>query len=309
MPRFVSLTGTLAADRESKVAADTTGKVLEVLVDRGSVIKAGSVLAVLDKRSANIVSKEAEANVALARSNSELAGTNCTRAGELLKSGALGQAEYDRTMSACETSKSSLAAAEARRDAALKSLGDAVIRAPFSGIVSERTIDVGEYVQPQTQVVSLLATDPLRLRISVPERHVGAIAPGQEVQLSVAAFPDEWFTGNVKYVGAALREQTRDLIVDATVPNPQQKLRPGMFAVVRLVMPKAPSIVVPEASVRMDGDLARVFVADNGQLQERIVELGTRDAHWVEIRRGVKSGEVVVSPFSKEAKDGAALAR
>jgi len=309
MPRFITLTGTLAADRESKVAADVTGKVLEVLVDRGSLVKAGGVLAVLDKRSANIVSKEAEANVALARSNADLARTNCDRAGELLKSGALGQAEFDRTMSTCDTSRSSLAAAEARREAALKSLGDAVIKAPFTGIVSERTIDVGEYVQPQTQVANLLAIDPLRLRISVPERNVSAITQGMEIQLQVSAFPDEWFKGSIKYVGAALREQTRDLLVEATVPNPQQKLRPGMFAVVRVILPKAPATVVPEASVRMDGQLARLFVADKGQLQERIVELGTRDAQLVEIRRGVHSGESVVSPFSVEAKDGAQVAQ
>jgi membrane fusion protein, multidrug efflux system len=309
MPRFITLTGTLVADRSSNVAADVSGKVLEMLVDRGSLVKAGGVLAVLDKRSANIVSKEAEANVALARSNADLAKTNCDRAGELLKSGALGQAEYDRTMSACDTSKSSLAAAEARREAALKSLGDAVIRAPFAGIVSERRIDVGEYVQPQTQVASLLAIDPLRLRISVPERNVATIAQGMEIQLQVSAFPNEWFPGNVKYVGAALREQTRDLLVEATVPNPEQKLRPGMFAVVHLILPKSPATVVPEESVRMDGPLARVFVADKGQLQERIVELGTRDAHWVEIRRGVASGEAVVSPFILEAKDGALVAQ
>jgi len=309
MPRFITLTGTLAADRESNVAADVSGKIFEVLVDRGSLVKAGSVLAVLDKRSASIVSEEAEANVALARSNAQLARTNCDRAGELLRSGALGQAEYDRTMSQCDTSRSSLTAAEARREAALKSLGDAVIRAPFAGIVSERTIDVGEYVQPQTQVATLLAIDPLRLRISVPERNVSAIAQGMEIQLQVSAYPDEWFKGNIKYVGAALREQTRDLLVEATVPNPQQKLRPGMFAVVHVILPKAPATVVPEASLRMDGQLARLFVADKGQLQERIVELGTRDAQLVEIRRGVQSGESVVSPFSVEAKDGAQVAQ
>jgi membrane fusion protein (multidrug efflux system) len=267
------------------------------------------VLAVLDKRSASIVSKEAEANVALARSNAELARTNCDRAGELLRSGALGQAEYDRTMSQCDTSRSSLTAAEARREQALKSLGDAVIRAPFSGIVSERTIDVGEYVQPQTQVATLLAIDPLRLRISVPERSVALVGQGMDIQLQVSAYPDEWFAGKIRYVGAALREQTRDLLVEATVPNPQQKLRPGMFAVVHVILPKAPATVVPEASVRMDGQLARVFVADQGHLQERIVELGTRDAHVVEIRRGVSSGESVVSPFSVEAKDGAQVAQ
>ena len=309
MPRFITLTGSLTADRQSDVAANVSGKVLEVLVDRGSLVRAGGVLAVLDKRSADIVSKEAEANVSLARSNAELAQSNCERADELLRTGALGQAEYDRTMSACETSKSSLAAAEARREAALKSLGDAVIRAPFSGIISERAIDVGEYVQPQSQVVSLLAIDPLRLRISVPERHVATIAQDMEIQLQVSAFPNEWFLGKVRYVGAALREQTRDLLVEATVPNPDGKLRPGMFAVVHLVLPKAPVPAVPETSVRMDGPLARVFVADQGQLQERIVELGTHDAQWVEIRRGVSSGEAVVSPFSAEAKDGAQVAQ
>jgi membrane fusion protein (multidrug efflux system) len=309
MPRFITLTGTLVADRQSNVAADVSGKVLEVLVDRGSLVRAGGVLAVLDKRSASIVSKEAEANVALARSNSDLAKSNCDRASELLSSGALGQAEYDRTMSACETSKSSLAAAEARREAALKSLGDAVIKAPFAGIVSERAIDVGEYVQPQTKVANLLAIDPLRLRISVPERNVATIAQGQEIQLQVSAYPNEWFKGSVRYVGAALREQTRDLLVEATVPNPEQKLRPGMFAVVRVVLPKASATVVPEASVRLDGSLARVFVADKGQLQERIVELGTRDAQLVEIRRGINKGETVVSPFSVEAKDGAQVAQ
>jgi len=309
MPRFITLTGTLVADRQSNVAADVSGKVLEVLVDRGSLVRAGGILAVLDKRSANIVSKEADANVSLARSNAELAKTNCDRAAELLSTGALGQAEYDRTMSACETSKSSLAAAEARKEAALKSLGDAVIRAPFAGIVSERTIDVGEYVQPQTKVANLLAIDPLRLRISVPERNVATIAQGQEIQLQVSAYPKEWFKGEVRYVGAALREQTRDLLVEATVPNPEGKLRPGMFAVVHLVLPKIPTTVVPEASVRMDGPLARVFVADKGQLQERIVELGTREAQFVEIRRGVEKGESVVSPFSVEAKDGAQVAQ
>jgi membrane fusion protein, multidrug efflux system len=309
MPRFITLTGSLVADRQSNVAADVTGKVLEVLVDIGSLVRAGGVLAVLDKRSANIVSKEAEANVALARSNVDFAKSNCDRAGELLKTGALGQAEYDRTMSQCDTTKSSLAAAEARREAALKSLGDAVIRAPFAGIVSERAIDVGEYVQPQTKVANLLATDPLRLRISVPERNVAAITQGMEVQLQVSAYPKEWFKGNVRYVGASLREQTRDLMVEATVPNPDQKLRPGMFAVVHVVLPKAPVTVVPEAAVRLDGPLARVFVADKGQLQERIVELGAHDESWVEIRRGVEKGESVVSPFSVEAKDGAQVAQ
>jgi multidrug efflux pump subunit AcrA (membrane-fusion protein) len=81
-----------------------------------------------------------------------------------------------------------------------------------------------------------------------------------------------------------------------------------MFAVARLVMPKAVTTVVPQASLHFDGELARVFVAHQGHLEERIVELGSKDAQLVEVRRGVKSGEAVVSPFSIEAKDGAPIA-
>ena len=309
MPRYVTLTGTLVADRESNVAADVAGKVLEAPVDRGSVLKANAVLVVLDKRSATISSREATANVDLAREQAESARLDCARADELLHSGALGKAEYDRTKSRCQSTQLSVDAAAVRREAALKQLGDAVIRAPFAGVVSERLVDVGEYVEPRTAVVHLVAIDPLRLRLNVPEQLVGQIHEGMPIELQVSALPDTWFTGTVRYLSAALREQTRDLLVEATVPNAEHKLRPGMFAVARLIMPKAPATVVPEASLHFDGELARLFVSRQGRLEERIVELGTKDSHLVEVRKGVVSGEAVVSPFTLEAKDGAVVAR
>lgn len=309
MPRYITLTGTLVADRESNVAADVTGKVLELPVDRGTLVKAGGVLAVLDRRNASIVSREAEANVSLAQANWELARSNCERADGLLQSGAIGKAEFDRTKSSCETSKLSVDAAQVRREAALKTLGDAVIRAPFAGVVSERRVDVGEYLQPQSQVVHLVAIDPLRLRLSVPEQLVGQVQQGMTIELQVSAYPDTWFPATLKYLSAALREQTRDLLVEGVVPNPEHKLRPGMFAVARVVMPKAVTTVVPQASLHFDGELARLFVAHKGVLEERIVELGAKDAQLVEVRRGVKSGEAVVSPFSLDAKDGAPIAQ
>jgi len=309
MPRYLTLTGTLVADRESNVAANASGKVIELPVDRGSAVQADGVLAVLDKRSANISSREAAANVELARVNAELARLDCDRADGLLKTGAIGQAEYDRTKSACKSALSSLAAADARREAALKTLGDAVIRAPFAGIVSERNVDVGEYVEPRTQVVHLVATDPLRLRLNVPEQQVQEVQPDLQLQLQVSAFPEAWWPGTVRFVSAALREGTRDLLVEATVDNAEQKLRPGMFAVARLLLPKAEATAVPDASLHVDGDFARVFVVREGVLEERVVEVGTREDGWVEIRRGVTAGESVVSPFSVEAKDGAQIAQ
>jgi membrane fusion protein (multidrug efflux system) len=309
MPRYTTLTGTLVADRESDVAADVSGKVLSVLIDRGTPVKVGSVLAVLDKRSAAIKAKEAAANVEQARTQAELARLECERADGLLESGALGKAEFDRIKSQCQTSRQSFDAAQARNEAALQSVTDAVIKAPFTGIVSEKFVHVGEYVQPQTRVVHLVATDPLRLQLNVPESALGDIRQDMEVQLQVSAHPKQWFGGKIKYISASLRERTRDLLVEAVVPNPELKLRPGMFAVARLVLPKADAPVVPQASLRVDGEFARLFVDRAGTLEERIVELGAQDGELVEVRKGVSKGEAVISPFSMEAKDGARLAR
>jgi membrane fusion protein (multidrug efflux system) len=308
MPRYVTLTGSLVADRASSVAADVTGKVLSVLVDRGSVVKAGAVLMVLDKRSATIRSREASANVELARSQADLARQECSRADGLYASGALGKAEFDRVKTNCQTSTSSVDMANARSEAAMQTLGDAVIKAPFAGIVSERLVNVGEYVEARTQVVKLVAVDPIRLQMNVPESLLGNVEPNTPVELQVSAFPDQWWSGNVRYLSAALRERTRDLLVEAVIANPEQKLRAGMFALARVPLPKAEAPVVPLVSVRIDGDLSRVFVDHDGTLEERIVALGAREGDLVEIKNGVKTGEAVVSPFPAEAKDGARIA-
>lgn len=308
MPRYTTLTGSLVADRASSVAADVTGKVLSVLVDRGSVVKQGDILVVLDRRSATIRSKEAAANLELARSQATLAREDCSRADGLFASGALGKAEYDRVKTSCLTSNSSFEAAQARSEAALQALGDAVIKAPFAGIVSEKLINVGEYVQSQTQIVKLVAVDPIRLQMNVPESLLGSVGPSTPVELQVSAYPDQWWKGNVRYISASLREQTRDLLVEAVIPNPEQKLRPGMFALARVPLAKAEAVSVPLASVKIEGDLARLFVDHDHTLEERLVELGSHDGDLVEIRHGVKAGESVVSPFPTEAKDGARIA-
>jgi membrane fusion protein (multidrug efflux system) len=190
----------------------------------------------------------------------------------------------------------------------MQTLGDAVIKAPFAGVVSERLVNVGEYVQSQTQVVKLVKSDPIRLQLNVPESLVGNVTPGAPVELQVSALPDQWFGGTLRYFSAALRERSRDLLVEAVVPNPEQKLRPGMFALARLPLPKADSLVLPAVAVRIDGDLTRLFVDRGGTLEERIVELGSRDGELVEIRKGVQLGDSVVSPFPTEAKDGTRIA-
>lgn len=309
MPRYMILTGTLTPDTESKVAANVAGKVLEIRVERGSHVDAGSVLAVVDRSGADNSERDAAAAIQVARVQADLARTNCERAAVMLANGAISQQEFDRSEAERDTAKLALAKAQTRHSLTLKNLADAVIRAPFSGVVSERFIDVGERVEAHSPIVHLLSQDSLRLRVSVPERLVPRVSRGMSLELRVAAEPNTWFPATLRYVSESLRPRTRDLVAEAVVSNSDKKLRAGMFAVARVPIYKSPVTVVPEDSVRFDGERTLLFVDHHGRLQERIVEVGTRDARLVEVRSGVTPGEAVVTPFNPAAKDGAPVAR
>ena len=156
MPNQLPLTGQLVANQQSDVAANGVGKVIRTLVDRGSVVGLGATLIQLDTKSAQLSQAEANANLQNAEASEDLARTLCKRTDELLQRGAISKEEWERTSSQCRTSTASLEAARARASIAEKTLSDATVRAPFAGLVGQRYVSVGEYVQPATRVVTLV---------------------------------------------------------------------------------------------------------------------------------------------------------
>lgn len=304
MPRWLRLTGTLTADETADVAADVTGKLLEVKVDRGAIVAKGDVLARTDARSAALASAEASAGLEVAKAQVAQAKVDCDRIEALSKTGAIAGADYDRAHAACFVTQQGEKLAAARVASATKPLGDANIRAPFAGLVSDRYANTGEYVRPDSKVVRLVSIDPIRLELSVPESSVGVVKEGQAVEFRVSAFPAP-FKGSIRYIGPSLRAQSRDLVVEAVAANPDHKLRPGMFATAQLDLGEASAIVVPKAALRSDGQVAHVFVVKDGRLEERIVELGEEKGDLVAVPMGVKKGETLVSPVPAEARDGA----
>jgi membrane fusion protein (multidrug efflux system) len=306
MPEFLVLTGSLRADQESNIAADASGKVLQLLVERGQPVMRGQVIATLDARSASLGATAAQAQAKLAQSQLEQAQKECERVKHLLETGAISQAEFDRQTSACTVQQWSAAAAEAQQQSATKLLGDTSIRAPFDGIIGERMVNVGQYVQPSTQVASIYDPDPLRLQVTVPEANLADVKAGMPVTFSVAAFGDERFAGTVKFVSPNVRESTRDLVVEAIAPNHEGRLRPGMFAIARMQLSERARPVVPAAAVRRDDTEARVFVVGpTKEVQERIVQLGETKGDVVAILAGVKAGEAVVLQPGPDVRDGA----
>jgi membrane fusion protein (multidrug efflux system) len=305
VPRAVTLTGTLTPNRRSDVAADATGKVASAPIERGTVVAAGAVLIRLDRRSAALAAAEARAQADVARTQQAAAETECARTDKLLAAGAINRAEQERQQSACEASRSAAAAAKARAQMAGKSLGDATVRAPFRGLVAERFVSEGEFVRPETKIATLVEIDTLRLELSVPEAVVPAVTAAGDVVFQVAAFPTERFHAKVRYVGPAVRRQTRDLLVEAMVPNPNHRLLPGMFATAFLLTGADPQPVIPAAAIKHDGEVDRVYVVAGGRVEERLVALGERAPDGVAIVSGLKPGERVVSPLTSALRDGA----
>jgi membrane fusion protein (multidrug efflux system) len=305
MPEFLVLTGTLKASQESQVAADASGKVTATYVERGQPVKQGDVLAVLDARGASISATAANAQTQLARANLEQAQKDCERVKALKDSGSISQAEFDRVTSQCQATQWSAAAAAAQQQNAQKIVGDSVIRAPFGGIVGERFVNVGQYVQAQTQIVSLYTPDPLRLELTVPEANVSGVHADAPVSFTVSAFGDERFSGTVKLISPNVRPTTRDLVVEAFCPNPEQRLKPGMFAVARLQTAEKSQVAVPTNAIVKVAETNRVFVVVDKRIAERIVQTGGDKDGFTAIVVGLKVGETVVVAPGPDVRDGA----
>jgi len=304
VPRTLRLTGTLRGDRETDLAANAAGRVLSTSVERGEQIKPGQVLAKLDTRALALSAADARAQVESIRAQEQQARGECEKYEQLKARGAISDLEYQQKITQCRTLPLNVQAASARAALAAQNVGDGVVRAPFAGVVTERYIEVGQYVRQDSRIVTIVSADPLRLQITVPESQVANVKEGADVTFAVAAYPDRRFSGKVRFVSGALRATTRDLVAEAIVPNPERLLIPGMFADVELVIGSQKLASVPARALRERDEQARVFAVVAGRLEERVVALGAKVGERVAIVRGVKEGEQVVVSDSTGLSNG-----
>ncbi|MEO7668260.1 MAG: efflux RND transporter periplasmic adaptor subunit [Polyangia bacterium] len=310
VPRLLTLSGTLTGAEQAQVAAGAAGKVLATYVERGSVVKKGSPLAKLDSRLITAQAQEASAQVESLKAQQAQAELDCERTQRMFDKGAISKADYDRAHTQCATAKWSLAGAEARRTQTQEALHDSQIRAPFAGMVVERAVSAGEYVRPDSRVVTLVSVDKLRVELTVPEGDVATVKEGMPVTFRLAAAAAKkqvLYQGRVRYIGPAVRQQSRDAIVEAVVDNPGHDLRPGMFVTAELALGEQELPAVPRAAVREDGAQRHVFVATGDRLEERLVQVMNTGGAELAVVSGLKSGEKVVAPLTPDVRDGARI--
>jgi RND family efflux transporter MFP subunit len=342
LERFLRVTGSLMADEQAEVSAETAGRVIGTPVERGTRVAQGTPLVRISSSETAAQLQEAEANatqiearlgwtpteafdagrvpdVMNARAALDLAEAEFDRIKSLLDQRVVSQSEFDQRRAAVEAARQqhqaarnsaeqsfrSLQAARARVTLARKSLDDTLVRAPFAGIVGERLVSVGDYVSRGTKVATVVRVEPLRVELTVPEQYVSLVATGQHVRLVVDAYPGEAFGGTVRYVSPALRADQRALTVEAVTPNADGRLKPGLFATAFIRRgDQSPGLLVPAATVETVAGTSRVYVIKDGHVEERIVTTGELVGEQVELTSGVSEGEIVARDPKGRLTDG-----
>ncbi|MDB4952721.1 MAG: putative Co/Zn/Cd efflux system rane fusion protein [Myxococcales bacterium] len=303
-PDVLTLTGLVAADQRSDVTADTQGKVINVMIERGQRVKMGQAVVQLDVRSAALSAREAQANLSAARAQKTLAEQECARTKSLLEKGAITQSEFDRQSTQCAAALESVSGAQARAEMMSKSVADGLVRAPFDGLIAEKMVSPGEWVAPGKALFTLVKDDPLKINLSVPEKAVPAIKKDQRVEIIAVARPEKAFGATVTRLGAEI-SKSRALIVEATLDKGSD-LVPGMFAEAHVIIGQTTHVVLPEGAVVKRGKTWHAFVVrKDHEVEERLVQLGTPPAAGqVTIIQGVEKGEKVVAKVTDQIVDG-----
>jgi membrane fusion protein, multidrug efflux system len=268
-------------------------------------------------------------DVANARVALELAEKNLRRSEKLIESGDISRSMYDQqkaqrdqlreqyesalslarqNYAAVMTARANVANAVSQLGLARRNLSYTLVFSPIDGFVAERTADIGEYVSPNAKIATIVRTNPLRVRIDIPEQAIPVVTVGQSVSVTTSAWPDRNFSGRIARISPNVTPTSRTLTVEAEIENSSGALKPGQFATVRILQSRAePAVLVPSRAVRSESGVNRVFVIKDGHAEERLVQLGQTEGDLVEIKIGIAGDESVATSNVEQLSNGVAV--
>lgn len=274
-------TGGVEALQQIALRPEVAGRVSSLLFREGQRVDSGTPLVKIDDA-------ELRAEVERARADRDLARQALERTRQLLADRAAAPADLERAEAQARVAQATLDLLELR-------LARTTVRAPFAGVVGQRSVSIGDYVTAQSELLMLQTVSPVRAVFAVPERYAADLRVGQQVTFRVAAIPARDFTAQVDFVDPVVTLPGRTITVKALAPNRDGALQPGMFIEVRLATEvRGDATVIPEEAIAPAAGGAFVWVVVEGKATRREVELGVRAPGFVEVRRGVDAGELVV---------------
>lgn len=331
--KTLSVTGSLHPDETVTVSAEVAGRIAEIRVDFGQRVRQGDIIAELDKQEFALQLERSRAALAQAlarigldpgqeeatpettpairqaQAQLEDARSKYESAARLFKTGDVSQehhtalekayrsrqAALDAARDELRTQLAAIRALRAEVRLAQKRLNDATLRAPFDGAVTARLVSPGQYMKENTPVVTLVKTNPLRLRAEIPESAAGEVRVGTSLTFTTEAAPEARFRAVVRELNPALDARSRSLAAEARLVESDARLRPGMFVQVRLVVARNASVVtVPREALYTVAGLSKVFLIRDGRVVECKIPPGVADDGWIEVPAGlVRPGDSV----------------
>src|SRR5947199_677518 len=259
----ISATGQIEAVQSIDLRPEVDGRIVEILIREGQEVEQGTPLFKVDDA-------QLKAQVAQLEAQRDLAQQALARAKDLAQQNASSTADLEKAEAEARS-------AQAQYDLQRIRLDRTTVRAPFSGVVGQRYVSLGDYVTSSSRLISLHTVNPQRASFQVPERFARLLGIGQEVTFQVAALPGRDFTGEVDFVDPVVQLPGRTILVKARVPNGHRLLQPGMFIEAHLVTAVRPkAIVIPEDAVVPLQSADYVWVVADGKVQRKEVSLGVR---------------------------------
>ena len=303
-PSTLSVVGTLNAIHGVTVSADLPGTVDQIKFDSGKWVQEGEVLVQLDTR-------QERAQLAAMKAQQDLAKINYDRMQQLVNEGVISRMDYDKAMADQRQTEANTAEIKAAIDRK-------TIRAPFSGVLGIRQVNLGQYLAAGSPIVPLQSLDPIYVNFNVPQQIVGRMQAGRNVRISSDNLPGTTFTGRVNAVDSVVDQSTRNVQVQATLANPGGKLRPGMFVQVevgvgeqRTVFP-LPASAISYApfgdSVFVLSDLKSPTGETYRGVRQQFVKVEGARGDQVGVISGLKPGDEVVTSGVFKLRNGAAVA-
>ena len=294
LPQALTAVGSLRSDETVIIRPEVAGRVSQILFKEGERVAKGAVLVKLDD-------SVQQADLDRARANLTLSKTKHERSIDLRNKGFLSGQALDEAVNNLKVAQADAELMEARAS-------KTTIRAPFAGTIGLRQISVGDYVKEGQDIVNLEAIDPLKVDFRVPELALSQVKDGQNLQISLDAIPDKVYEGRVIAINPLIDAAGRSIVIRAQVPNRDGRLRPGMFARVRLFTSGSKdTLVVAEESLFPVGDDKYVYKVVDGKAARQKVEIGARRDGRVEVLNGLTPEDVVVTAGVIKLREGAAV--
>jgi membrane fusion protein (multidrug efflux system) len=291
----VRATGRIEAVQSVELRPDEQGRVTELLFQEGQTVDADTPLLRIDDAMLRAQAARAEAERDLARQQLE-------RVRRLRADNATSVADLERAEAAAR-------GADAAFNLLQLQVERTTVRAPFSGVVGQRFVSLGDYVTTSSPLLTLQTMDPQRAVIEVPERHAAQLRRGLTIEFTVAAQPGRVVRGQVEFIDPVVQSASRTIMVKARASNPDHALKPGMFVEARLATATRPgAVVVPEDAVQPLRTANVIWAVVDGKASRRVVQLGARAQGVVEVVSGVQAGELVVVGGLERMGEGMAVA-